>query len=63
MRRPLSRFVNDDSAATAIEYALIIAFISLALVVVVQDTGFMLAGTFARLSSALGNGWNVTAVP
>jgi Flp pilus assembly pilin Flp len=52
----------DESAATALEYALIAACISLALIVVLQNTGFALAGTFARLFSAFG-GWSVVAVP
>jgi Flp pilus assembly pilin Flp len=55
--------MNGASAATAIEYALITACISLALIVVLQNTGFALAGIFAGLSAALGNGWHVVAVP
>jgi Flp pilus assembly pilin Flp len=55
--------MNDDSAATAVEYALITACISLALIVVLPITGFALAGTFSRLFSALGNGWIVVSDP
>jgi len=55
--------MRDDSAATALEYALITACISLALTVVLQNTGSVLTGTFSRLSSALGSEWNVVAVP
>ena len=63
MQRLLTRLMSDDSAAAAIEYALITACISVALIIVLQNTGFALAGTFARILSALGNGWNVVASP
>jgi len=62
MQRTLIRFMNDDSAGTALEYVLIAACISLALIIVLQNTGFALADTFAKLFSAFG-GWNVVAVP
>jgi len=48
-----SRFLKDDSAATAIEYALIAAGISLAIIAVVQGIGPKLNTTFASVSTQL----------
>ena len=48
--------MKGDSAPTTIEYALITACISLAPIVVLQNTGFVVVGTIARFSSALGMG-------
>lgn len=47
------RFVNDQSAATAIEYGLIAAGIALAIVAVVSGLGTQLNTTFGSVSSAL----------
>jgi Flp pilus assembly pilin Flp len=63
MQWSVIRFMSDESAGTALEYAVIAACISLVLVVVLQDTALALAGTFGRLFAALGNGWNAVPVP
>jgi Flp pilus assembly pilin Flp len=55
--------MSDESAGTALEYAVIAACISLVLVVVLQDTALTLAGTFGRLFAALGNGWYAVPGP
>jgi Flp pilus assembly pilin Flp len=55
--------MSDESAGTAIEYAVIAACISLVLVAVLHDTTLALAVTFGRLLSALGNGWYAVPVP
>jgi pilus assembly protein Flp/PilA len=47
------RFVNDQSAATAIEYGLIAAGIAVAIIAVVQGLGTNLNTTFGSVSSAL----------
>ena len=47
------RFVNDDSAATAIEYGLIAAGISIAIIVVVNGLGTQLNTVFGSVSSQL----------
>jgi len=49
----LWRFVGDDRAATAIEYGLIAAGISVAIIAVVQGLGSQLNATFSSVSSAL----------
>jgi pilus assembly protein Flp/PilA len=53
MLKLFTRFVRDDSAATAIEYALIAAGISIAIVVAVQGIGTTLNGTFSSVNSQL----------
>ena len=53
MNTLLSRFVKDESGATAIEYGLIAAGISVAIIAVVQGLGTNLKNTFGSVSSAL----------
>jgi pilus assembly protein Flp/PilA len=47
------RFVKDDSGATAIEYGLIAAGISVAIIAVVQGLGTKLNTTFTSVQTAL----------
>jgi pilus assembly protein Flp/PilA len=47
------RFLRDDEAATAVEYGLIVAGISLAILATVQGLGTALNTTFATVSAAL----------
>lgn len=54
MRTFLSRFVKDESGATAIEYGLIAAGISLAIIAVVNGLGTSLNAKFGSISSKLG---------
>ena len=49
------RFLHDESGATAIEYGLIAAGISVAIIAVVNSLGGQLKTTFANVSSQLGN--------
>jgi pilus assembly protein Flp/PilA len=46
-------FVNDDSAATAIEYGLIAAGISVAIIAVVNGVGSSLNATFNTIANEL----------
>jgi pilus assembly protein Flp/PilA len=48
-----ARFIHDDSAATAIEYGLIAAGISVAIIVVVNNLGTALQSTFSSISTQL----------
>ena len=48
-----SRFVKDESGATAIEYGLIAACISVAIIAVIQGIGTKLNTTFTNVSNAL----------
>jgi pilus assembly protein Flp/PilA len=49
----LKRFVKDESGATAIEYGLIAAGISVAIITVVTTLGTKLDTTFTKVSNAL----------
>ena len=51
--KTLKRFAKDESGATAIEYGLIAAGISVAIITVVQGLGTKLNGTFSNISSKL----------
>lgn len=53
MSRYLARFWNDQSGATAIEYGLIAAGISVAIIATVQALGTNLNTTFSSVSTAL----------
>ena len=53
MKTIFARFVKDKSGATAIEYGLIAAGISVAIIAVVQGLGTKLNTTFTSVSSAL----------
>lgn len=49
----LARFLKEESGATAIEYGLIAACISVAIIAVVQGVGTKLTSTFTSVESAL----------
>jgi pilus assembly protein Flp/PilA len=53
MKNLISSFLKDETAATAIEYGLIAAGISVAIIAVVQGLGTKLTATFTTVSSAL----------
>jgi pilus assembly protein Flp/PilA len=53
MRKLLARFAIDESAATAIEYAMIAAGISIAIVAAVRGIGTTLNTTFTNVSTGL----------
>jgi pilus assembly protein Flp/PilA len=53
MRNLVTRFVEDESGATAIEYGLIAAGISVAIIAVVNSLGSQLKTTFSTISSQL----------
>lgn len=53
MKTLFSRFVKDESGATAIEYGLIAAGISVAIIAVVNGLGTKLNTTFSSISTQL----------
>jgi pilus assembly protein Flp/PilA len=53
MQRLICRLLSDQSGATAIEYALIAAGISIVIVTTVQGIGTALNAKYASVSSAL----------
>jgi len=53
MSRFISRFMNDESGATAIEYGLIAALIAVAIIGAVSAVGDKLDATFKAVDTAL----------
>jgi pilus assembly protein Flp/PilA len=53
MKKLIARFVKDESGATAIEYGLIAAGISIAIIVAVNGLGTNLNNTFSSVNSQL----------
>jgi pilus assembly protein Flp/PilA len=53
MRRLLTNFLADESGATAIEYAIIAAGISIVIVASVSGIGTKLTSTFTTVSTSL----------
>ena len=53
MRRIIANFINDQAGATAIEYGLIAAGISIAIIVAVNGLGTTLNTTFTNVNSQL----------
>jgi pilus assembly protein Flp/PilA len=56
MKNLVSRFLKDESGATAIEYGLIAALIAVGLIVVLGTLGTNLQGTFTQVATSLGGG-------
>ncbi|ANW00764.1 Flp family type IVb pilin [Bradyrhizobium icense] len=53
MHRLLARFVDDECGATAIEYCLIAAGISIVIVTTVNGVGSMLSTKFTEVSTSI----------
>jgi pilus assembly protein Flp/PilA len=53
MKNLISSFLKDETAATAIEYGLIAAGISVAIITVVASLGSKLNVTFTSIATAL----------
>jgi pilus assembly protein Flp/PilA len=53
MKYLVTRFVREESGATAIEYGLIAALIAVVLIVVLTTTGTNLQGKFQEIADAL----------
>jgi len=53
MKNIVSRFIKDESGATAIEYGLIAAGISLAIIAAVQGVGGQLSTNFTSIKTEL----------
>ncbi|MEM7041524.1 MAG: Flp family type IVb pilin [Pseudomonadota bacterium] len=52
--KTIQNFLNDDSGATAIEYGLIAALVSVAIISVLTALGGNLTSTFQTVSDGLG---------
>jgi pilus assembly protein Flp/PilA len=53
MKTLVSRFLKDESGATAIEYGLIAALIAVAAIAAMQGLGTQLSNTFTHVSSEM----------
>ena len=53
MKNLVSRFVNDESGATAIEYGLIAAGIALAIIIAVNQLGTQISTTFTNVKNGM----------
>ncbi len=53
MSKFVTRFLKDESGATAIEYGLIAALVAVVLVSALGAMGTKLSGTFAKVTSNL----------
>jgi pilus assembly protein Flp/PilA len=53
LKKVILRFLNDQSAATAIEYGLIAAGISLAIIAVVNGLGSTLNTSYTAMNNSL----------
>lgn len=58
MTKFVTRFLKDESGATAIEYGLIAALIAVVLVGALTTLGQQLNTTFGEVETALGNAGN-----
>ncbi len=54
MKNLITRFQNDESGATAIEYGLIAGLISVVIILTVTAVGTQLTGVFNKIQVALG---------
>lgn len=53
MKQFVTRFVNDESGATAIEYGLIAALIAVVVITAVTTIGTNLKGTFNNVANTV----------
>jgi pilus assembly protein Flp/PilA len=54
MTAPISHFVKDECGATAVEYELLVACVSVAILLTVQALGATITGIFETLSNDIG---------
>lgn len=53
MNQIFTRFVKDESGATAIEYGLIASLVAIAIIAAVTTLGSKLSGTFTNVANNL----------
>jgi pilus assembly protein Flp/PilA len=53
MTNLFARFVSDESGATAIEYGLIAALISVAIITAATSLGTNISGTFTKVANKM----------
>lgn len=55
MKQLISKFIADESGATMVEYAILVALISVAAIVIVYAVGQRVADAFQEVSDKLDN--------
>ena len=55
MSKFVSKFINDESGATAIEYGLIAALIAVVIIAAVQLLGTNISKQFGKVAAAIGS--------
>ena len=58
VRAAVRRFIHEEKAATAVEYAVIAAIVGIGLITVLQQFSFDLQDAFTSLSDAVQDGTN-----
>ena len=58
MRSTIKRFLTDRSAATAVEYGILVMVLSLVIVGGVEFTGNSLQNMWGRIATSLDESWN-----
>jgi pilus assembly protein Flp/PilA len=58
MRSIISRFLWDESGATAVEYGILVAVLSLTIVAGVENAGNSLQDMWGRIATSLDATWN-----
>ena len=61
MTKFVSRFIKDESGATAIEYGLIAALMAVAIITCLTAFGPQMLGAFGRIGGTMANEQNITA--
>ena len=54
MKTPITRFLEDDTGATAVEYGLIVALIAVVIITAVTAVGTSLSAQFNSVSASIG---------
>ena len=60
MSKFVTRFLNDESGATAIEYGLIVALIAVVIATIVTTLGTSLKATFTKVNTTVLNANSAT---
>jgi pilus assembly protein Flp/PilA len=55
MKSLIKKFLKDESGATLVEYAIIVALIAVAAIIVIGTLSTQINSTFSRIASALEN--------
>ncbi len=63
MRTMFSRFVKEEDGATAIEYGLLAALISVVIIGAVSALGTSVSSQFNKIASTVGNASTVAGTP